>query len=113
LNEFIIDAKGNYYKRKEITSLGYINILGGFSLKFAGFGVCYVDKKLEKLNELTIEELKAKCKSIIKSKKSFYNATDINIKQLEKQLETVDNREFILDYLFFFAEPSYFDLPKK
>lgn len=111
LNEYIIDSQGNFYKRKEVISLGYINFLRGFSLKFAGFGVCYVDKKLEKLKELTVEELKEKGKNIIKYKKRYYNETTLNISKFENEFEILGKREDVLRHLFFFAEPTLFEKP--
>lgn len=57
-NEFVIDAEANYYKRIDISFLRYINPFWGFSLKYAGFGVCYAEKKLELIKSLDIDELK-------------------------------------------------------
>ncbi|MFT3675210.1 MAG: hypothetical protein QM781_04865 [Chitinophagaceae bacterium] len=57
-NEFVIDAATNYYKRIDISFLRYINSFWGFSLKYAGVGVCYTERKLELVKNLNIDELK-------------------------------------------------------
>jgi len=111
LEETLIDSQGNLYKRVGVSPLGFINVLAGFRFKYAGFGVCYVAKEIEKLGLISGEELKKKGEQIIKHKKGFYNETTLEIERWKAEFDMLRDREDILRYLFYFASPSHYNNP--
>lgn len=91
--EFVIDSEANYYKRTDIAFLTYINPFFGFSLKYAGFGVCYVEKKLELIKNLNIDELKNIALNYIKGHKQLFQNSGINPEKIMKIIVALNQKE--------------------
>jgi hypothetical protein len=111
LNEQILDSTGILYKRGDIFPLKRVNFFGGFSLKFASFGVWYVEKEFIKLKLLTDEELKIQGRDVLRKKAKLFEGTTLNIKKWAKEFEGLTERDDLLRYLFYFAGPSYYHTP--
>lgn len=113
LPESIIDANGIMYKRGEVIFLKYINAFKGFSIKYGGFGVSYVQKQLSKIKDLTVNELKDIGLDIIKSNQNFYSGTALDIQKWQDEFKILTDKENCLRYLFYFADTSRFYDPDK
>ncbi len=111
LFEIIIDSNGVLYKKNSAQPLGYINIFRGFSLKSAGFGVCYFDVELEEISVLSIQELKHYGFEILEINSSFYEGTMLPIEKWRVEFERLTSREDVLRYMYYFAGTSYYKYP--
>jgi hypothetical protein len=111
VQEILIDAQGNSYTRTEIIPLENINKLNGFSMKHLGFGYCYVERNVAKLTTMTATELKIEAKQLLQWQLANKIKEQEQIQRLAPMLDTITEREDILRYLFYFAEPSYFETP--
>lgn len=111
LNESIIDSEGVHYKRKEVSFTSYINLLGGLSLKYGGFGASFVHKNVEKLKILSTEQLKETGNKILSYKQDFFSRTDLPIEKWRKEFEILEEREDVLRYLFYFTDTSRYHNP--
>jgi hypothetical protein len=109
--ETIMDCYGNEYIRTDIKPLKHINMFYGFSLPFGGFGVCYLEIKIEKIKALSNDELKERGRKIINSKRKLYSGTTLNFKKWEKEFYDLADKEDILRYLFYFAKYEYYVAP--
>jgi hypothetical protein len=58
MDEKIIDSDGILLQRSAVVFSKYINFFGGFSLKFARFSICFVDKKVEVIRQLELVDIK-------------------------------------------------------
>ena len=111
LTEFIIDNNGTLYKRKTVKPLNYINFLNGFSIKYGGFGVCYVDKQVELLSELNHLELLNWNTKILKINKNSLKAGNIDVLELENNISNELDSKILIKYLFYISEPTFFIKP--
>lgn len=113
IDEFVIDSDGELYKRKSIKFLNYINYINGFSLKFAGFGTCYLDIELDKIKTLSTIELFDYGIKILALNEDFYSDTTLPIQKWKIEFGSLSDREDILRYMFYFANTSYYYNPDK
>jgi hypothetical protein len=106
----VLDSLGNLYSNNKIERLGYTNILFGFNLA-GGTSTYFANVYLEKISELSIEELKKIGFNILKSKKDFFSGTMLNIKKWQAEFKELDNREDVLRYIFYFVDTSRYRNP--
>ena len=111
LKENIIDANGIKYIRGKVSFVKYINAFQGFSLKAGGFGAAYVNKQIDKIKDLSVDEIKQIGQDIMKSNRNHYVNVDINIKNWEEEFKLLNNKDEVLRYIFFFADTSRFYHP--
>jgi hypothetical protein len=107
----ILDCNGNEYSIIDITPKGYINPFFGFSLGHAGFGVCNLDIEYEKVKALSVEELKLIGGKIIRLNEEFYTDRDLQVERWVSEFNGLSNREDVLRYMFYLANPLYYNDP--
>ena len=108
----IIDSDGFLYEIVLMKPLQYINFLKGFSLRWTGFGVCYMDIELAKIGPLSQEELVEYGLKIIKWKQNYFNETTLPIKERRAEFIKLKYKEDVLRYLFYFAGTEYYFSPE-
>lgn len=111
LKENVIDANGIQFIRGKVSFVKYINAFQGFSLKAGGFGVAYVHKQIDKIKDLSVDELKEIGQDIMKSKRNHYVNVDINIKNWKVEFKLLNDKDEVLRYMFFFADTHRFYHP--
>jgi len=111
LKESIIDANGIHYIRGKVSFIKYINAFKGFSLKAAGFGVAYVNKQIDKIKDLSVDELKGIGQDIMRSNGNHYVNVDMDIKNWKEEFTLLKDKDEVLRYMFFFADTHRFYHP--
>ena len=111
MKESIIDANGIQFIRGKVSFVKYINAFKGFSLKVGGFGAAYVNKQIDKIKDLSADELKEIGQDIMKSNKDHYVNVDINIKTWKEEYKLLNDKDEVLRYMFFFADTYRFYHP--
>ena len=111
LTESVIDANGILYKRHGVKFFKYVNAFLGFSIKYAGFGACYVEKELERVGAMNVDDLKRKGHQIINSNKNAFVDIDINVNEIRTEFDSLLIKEDILTYMRYLTDVSRFRKP--
>ena len=101
---------GNLYSEINVERLGYSNFLFGFNLASTS-STYFANIYLEKIQELSIEELKGTGFDILKSNENFLSGTALNIKKWQVEFKTLHDREDVLRYIFYFVDTSRYHNP--
>lgn len=110
-NEELIDCNGILYKVKYREKLSPVNSFWGIFLPNSGFLKYHINLYLQEIQLLNENELKQIATEILKEKDDFFYNTLLPIEKWYKELQNIEDRNDILRYLFYFADPGRYYTP--